>query len=207
MKAIIICLLLLTSCSIPPSQTQENEAVSQKRNPLQLIIPNTGWEPIFFQSINERASIAKLPSLRSAALKEDQLEVRVWHGFGLTALEGLVLRDDGEWTAVHVDGIHPRLPRSEYQKHLQAPKSGWHECWVRLVEAGISTLPDASEIQCSAHALDGMSYVVELNLKGTYRTYLYDNPSYAKCDEAKRMIKIGNIISEEFGLLEMGTKQ
>jgi hypothetical protein len=64
-------------------------------------------------------------------------------------------------------------------------------------------LPDASAIGCSAMMNDGMSYVVEVKRRGIYRTYLYDNPNYAKCDEAKRMIKIGNIVSEEFGVAEM----
>ena len=54
--------------------------------------------------------------------------------------------------------------------------------------------------------LDGMSYVVEYNRDGSYRTYMYDNPDNAKCDEAKRMIKIGNMIAEEFNLLIMATK-
>ena len=44
---------------------------------------------------------------------------------------------------------------------------------------------------------DGMSYVVEYNSDGIYRTYMYDNPVYAKCGEAKRMIEIGNIIAED----------
>ena len=54
---------------------------------------------------------------------------------------------------------------------------------------------------------DGMSYVVEVNTQAMYRTYLYDNPSYAKCAEAKEMIRIGNIIAEEFDLPEMSTKE
>jgi len=90
---------------------------------------------------------------------------------------------------------------------LQAPKSGWEMCWQRLEEAGILTLPDASAIGCSTMVIDGMSYVVEFNNKGTYRTYLYDNPSYAKCNEAKQMIKVGSVISEEFGVPEMGTNE
>jgi hypothetical protein len=31
---------------------------------------------------------------------------------------------------------------------------------------------------------------------------MYDNPGYAKCEEAKQMMRIGGIISEEFGLKE-----
>jgi hypothetical protein len=181
---------------------------AKERKELQLIIPKDGWESIFFESINERTKIANLPSLRSDALPENDLEVRVWHGFGITALEGFVLkRAAGQWSAIHLEGTRPRLPESEYQKKLQPPKSGWETCWRRLVDAGILTLPDASERQCSAGIDDGMSYVVEFNSGGTYRTYLYDNPSYAKCNEAKQMIKIGNIISEEFEVPEMSTNE
>lgn len=54
---------------------------------------------------------------------------------------------------------------------------------------------------------DGMSYVVEVNYDNTYRTYLYDNPSYAACEQAKKMIEIGNTIAEEFGLPEMRTRK
>ena len=69
-------------------------------------------------------------------------------------------------------------------------------CWQRLQDAGILTLRDAASVGCSAGVADGMSYVVEFNHDGMYRTYLYDNPGYAKCDEAQRMIRIGNLISE-----------
>jgi len=74
------------------------------------------------------------------------------------------------------------------------------------MEMGITTLPDAEAIGCSPSVLDGMSYVVELNNERTYRTYLYDNPSYAKCEQAKRMISIGNFIAAEFGVPEMATR-
>ena len=208
MKVLVLFTLLIASCS-SSEQTPRNKATpAQERAEFQLNIPKDGWEPIFFEAINERAEIANLKTLRAGTLPENDLEVRVWHGFGLTALEGFVLkRAAGEWSAIHLDGIHARLPRSEYQKILQPPKSGWELCWQRLEEAGILTLPDASAIGCSAGALDGMSYVVEFNSKRTYRTYLYDNPGYAQCNEAKQMIKIGNIVSDEFGVSEMGTNE
>ena len=83
-------------------------------------------------------------------------------------------------------------------KKLDVPKSGWDVAWQRLVDTGILTLPDAEKIDCRGGALDGMSYVVQYKLKNTYRTYMYDNPNYAKCDEAKQMIEINRIIAEEF---------
>jgi hypothetical protein len=72
------------------------------------------------------------------------------------------------------------------------------------VSAGILILPDAAEIQCRAGILDGMGYVVELCKDRTYRTYMYDNPQYANCDDAKQMIKIAGIIQDEFGWEDNG---
>jgi hypothetical protein len=206
MKPIVLLALLFYSCG-HVGQSPKLEAVKSQASQFKLKVPKATWEPIFFQSIDERASLAHLPSLR-VALPKDDLELRIWNGFGLTALEGFVLRrSSGKWSAIHLDGIHPKLPRQDYQKQLSAPKSGWNECWRKLVEMGISTLPDAAEIQCSTFVKDGMSYVVELNVEFTYRTYMYDNPSYAKCEQAKRMIGIGNFIADEFALPEMGTRE
>ena len=206
MKELALLIVLITSCSSLPQPQGKKTTPAPERKELQLDIPKDGWEPIFFKSINKRANISNLKTLRADTLPENDLEVRIWHGFGLTALEGFVLkRAAGQWSAIKLEGIHPGLPQSEYQKILAAPKSGWELSWQRLEEAGISTLPDASAIGCSAMMNDGMSYVVEFKRRGIYRTYLYDNPSYAKCDEAKQMIKIGNIVSEEFGVPEMAT--
>jgi hypothetical protein len=210
MKQVLIFTLLLCSCAdvsqSPKLDAPKPDAVKSQKMEFQLIIPKTAWEPIFFKSIDRRARIAHLPSLRTA-LPNDDLELRVWHGFGLTELEGFVLRRrSGNWTAVHLDGVSESSKRNS-QRHLPTPKSGWDQCWQKLVAMGILTLPDATEIQCSILIPDGMSYVVEINHEFTYRTYMYGNPTYAKCIHAKRMIDIGNFIAEEFGVPEICTRE
>jgi hypothetical protein len=100
-----------------------------------------------------------------------------------------------------------RQPFGKYRKELQAPKSGWTNAWQRLIDAEILTLPDASSIRCEVGITDGKSYVVEVNKDRTYRTYMYDNPNHAKCAEAKQMIKLGEVIAEEFGLEEFKAGQ
>jgi hypothetical protein len=165
--------------------------------------PDYTWVPTYFEEIDGRVRIARLPTLRTATFSGNDLEARVWVGFGMTALEGFVLkRSGGQWSATHLDGISPRLPRSKYQVKLAAPKSGWEATWQRLVSAGLLTLPDASAIRCNPHMTDGIGYVVEYNVKGSYRTYRYTNPEYPKCGEAKQMMRIGEIIAEEFGAEE-----
>ena len=87
MKVLLVTILtLLTSCSFLSSQgNRVTPNTVQKK--LQLNVPKDIWEPIFFQAIDERAKRGRLRSLRLGALPGDDLEVRVWHGFGLTALQ------------------------------------------------------------------------------------------------------------------------
>jgi len=204
MKKLLPPVILLSFCIIPGAQVPKYDTAPYKPDQFEVVIPKATWEPIFFKEINERAKIANLQTLRSARLPENDVAIRIWYGFGLTALRGFLLnRAKGEWSATYLAGIHPNLSTKEFQKTLQSPKSGWESCWRQLVNSAILRLPDASEIKCHTAINDGMSYVVEFNRNGIYRTYMYDNPAYARCPEAKQMIKIGKIISEEFGVAEM----
>ena len=100
-----------------------------------------------FMEINNRTGIAKLPNLDKTNLPANDFEVRVWHGFGLTLLEGLVIkRSAGKWSAMRVAAISPKLPRTKHEIPLGPPKSGWDVCWKRLSDAGLLTLPDASQL-------------------------------------------------------------
>ena len=54
---------------------------------------------------------------------------------------------------------------------------------------------------------DGYGYVVEININGTYRTYHYMSPASQNWPEAKQMMKISNIIYEEFGLAEFKIRE
>ena len=199
---ILFALLLLTFCSphVPETVQKEDSSVVERHEDFRVIIPKATWEPIFFKEVDERASIAKLPSLRHAALPKDDLETRLWIGFGPTALTGFDLkRTAGHWQATYIQGIHSRLPRSEYEIPLRPPKSGWEGLWHQLKDKGLLSLPDASKIGCEVGGLDGISYVVENSIDNTYRTYMYDNPQFATCKEAKQMIEIVTLFADEFG--------
>jgi hypothetical protein len=166
---------------------------------VRLIIPNSSWEPIFFRQINSVANLSRQADLRSVRLPAGDFEVRVWRGFGLSPLEGLSLRRvSGQWSAIHVRADKYHESGEVERTELSPPKSGWEACWQRLLDAGILTLPDASEANCAADGFDGISFVVETNVDSTYRTFKYANPTIAECDEARQMVKIIEIIDEEF---------
>jgi hypothetical protein len=174
---------------------------AQDASSLRVIIPNASWEPIFFREINSVTKLSGQSDLRKTNLADGDFEVRVWWGFSLSPLEGVTLRRVvGQWSAIHTKADNYHEPSKATRVELRPPKSGWETFWQRLVDSRILTLPDASELNCNVNGIDGGAYVVEVNRDRTYRTYMYDSPSEAKCNEAKQMIKIGDIIFEEFNL-------
>ena len=179
-----------------PRQGQNRETVPRAT-------PESRWEPIFFKAINDHTSQAGVPELRTVLLTGEDFEVRVWVGFGVNGEDGIILRrTSNQWSAVHLHGMAERPPFVRSVSNLETPRSGWKGAWQRLTEAGILTLPDALVAGCNTHIFDGAKYVVELNKDKRYRTYMYDNPTYSRCSEAKQMLKIGEIIAEEFTLRE-----
>ena len=205
MRKPIIQLPILLTALLGAAMTFFFAKESQKKRELRLVIPRV--DMLRSPDINERLAKVNLPSLRTVLLPDGNFEVRVWIGFGINGADCLILRYfSGQWSAIHLQGMAEATPFPNSLAPLHSPKSGWNKAWQRLVDAGILTLPDASEVKCNPRVLDGVGYVVESNLNMTYRTYSYSNPWYDKppwykrCDEAKQMILIGKIIREEFGL-------
>ncbi|HQU86445.1 MAG TPA: hypothetical protein PKY59_25165 [Pyrinomonadaceae bacterium] len=135
-------------------------------------LPDARWEQISFKLINKTTELGGLDELRKVILNQDDIEVRVWRGFGLADLEGVILkRTDNQWNAFHVKADDYVEPQRVEVKKLPSPKSGWEFFWNNLTEQGLLTLRDPSEKNCEDGGLDGTSYVVEINQNKIYRTY------------------------------------
>jgi hypothetical protein len=216
MKRFLFFTLLLFFCSgcVIQEKTDlvfvqnRDSSTSQENNEFRVILPKHNS----FGEIDLRASQSQLPSLRLNALPKGDLELRVWFGGGLALLQGFLLkRTAGEWSATQIGWLVIDKPKNKvevkpFDKNLGVPSSGWDLTWQKLVDAGISTLPDADEIDCNSIAIDGWTYTVEYNLDNTYRTYSYSNPTIASCKEAKQMIEIVKIIAGEYGASNFPTK-
>ena len=159
-------------------------------------IPKATWEPIFFKSINRLATTAGWKSLREAPLPAESLEVRAWIGFGLSPLQGYSLRQDGSrWTGRYI--IESFQQTNSVTARDITPKSGWERFWNRLGQLNLLTLPDSSTLRGEEMVMDGVSYVVEINRDGRYRTYEYGNPQEQKWPEAKKIISIVQMLHDE----------
>jgi hypothetical protein len=199
MRVLIILTLLLASCPSPPGKQVDQTHMSTTKKQLSREIPNAPWEPIFFNSINERAALAELNDLRSTILDHDDIEVRVWYGFGVSALSGYAIkRRGGEWSALRIPPVKLSDPKSAKAFAITS-KSGGQQLWERLTKEGLLTLPDSSTLPDNSSSLDGVSYVVEINMNLTYRTYMYGNPEKQKSPEARQMAEIIHTIYEELG--------
>lgn len=160
-------------------------------------LPNSRWEQIFFKLINRTTELGGLDELRKTSLKHDDIEVRVWRGFGLGDLEGVILkRTNNQWKAFHVKADNYAEPQQVEVKELNPPKSGWNSFWKDATEHGLLNLRDPSEANCEDDGLDGTNYVVETNRNKIYRTYQMREGG--KCDGVQQMEKIDDLIGEEF---------
>lgn len=215
MKYLLLLSICLSSCYVTAKKKSENTDINSQTNPNIIIaqtqqktekvisdIPKATWEKIYFESIDERTDEANLKSLRKIQLSENDIEVRVWMGFGLSRLEGFVLkRVNNEWMAIQVDSDYVSKKFINRNIKLSEPTDGWGKTWQKLIDAEILTLPDAESINCNAGALDGFSYVVEIKKGINYRTYMYENPDLDfenKCREAEQIQKIVKIIFQDY---------
>ena len=141
---LLICPLFLSI--INSAGTRRSPQLGQRRDMGDSSDYNNRWKPFFFREINERARLAKLKDLRTAVLRNNDLELRLWIGFGPVALKGFVLKRRGStWSAAYLRSINRSVARNDYQKILAGPKSGWEGLWKRLDDNGVLTLPGAIE--------------------------------------------------------------
>lgn len=171
----------------------------QESQKIQIIIPNIQKDSILFEGLNEATNLSKLKELRQSVLRKGDIEIRIWRGFSLSQLEGVILkRADGQWS-----GLHLRTSRYDEAKDvkiekLSAPKSGWESFWKQLTAKEILTISQTSENECDIPEIDGMGYVVEINQDRTYRYYFYPEENGKRCREAAQVKDIGEFIGLEF---------
>jgi hypothetical protein len=116
----------------------------------------------------------------------------------------VIKRTNNQLAAFHLKADHHSMSYAKRVSRIQLPmpKSGWESCWQSLVNAGIFTLPGGTD----GPDPDAQGFYVEINDAGSYRNYEYTSPEYSESPNAKRMLAIGDIISDEFGLARFHRK-
>src|SRR5262245_51427932 len=77
--------------------------------PTTRIVPDDRWVEIYFSSIDPLAARMQLKPLRSQVLREGEMEIRMWQGFGLGPLRSYVIRRvGGSWSGLAAVDEGPR---------------------------------------------------------------------------------------------------
>lgn len=197
------------------ASAQTGQAAQVNQTPAPVLVPPRNltnaraaarWEGIYFASINVRTAQSGLVPLRTYSVPAGDREVRIWIGFGLTKLEGLLLkRTNGVWSGTLLHAVIKGFESTRYLKPLPEPKAGWDDLWNRLEREEFFTLPDQEELPRDGYdyGVDGIGYVVEINREGTYRTYLYTNPDDHKRPQDRHMVAIARMLEEQFRLRQL----
>ena len=198
-------LLFLVACTGSTGSRNQRTGAAATSTPNEWAERREEWEYLeFIPTVNERLKGTGMKPLRFEKLPPGSRQVRVWAGFDLRPLSGIILTQrNGEWAALYIPPLEEASNRSEltYQdliKSLPPPQSGWASFWERLEALGIYTLPDATEVGALNSYFDARVVVVEVKTPDSYRNYLYNGLATAKAPEAKKMSEIAETLSKEF---------
>lgn len=200
--AITVVLVTMISCTAPlrpdskvtvPKPEATPTSIPVKARPQLVPVAGDSRDPHFDESVMERAHQANLTSLRWKKRAVEDMEVRVWVGFGLKPIEAFIILRTGEkWEGTFLESVS-RVNKPPFSQPLM-PQTGWEQTWSDLIAAGLYTLPDSPQLKDEVLVEDGTSYVVEIKQGKVYRTYSYMNPDYQKWPEAKQMLRIADIL-------------
>jgi hypothetical protein len=168
------------------------------------IVPDSGWVKIYYEAIDELTKRMGLAPLRSIQIKSDDLEIRIWSGFGGSGITGeAIKRTNDKWSSISMvipSGGESVDGQPVEQKLKTAPDSiDWPVVWEKLERAGINEIRDDSEIQRCSRTLDGISYVVEIARSDFYRTYHVANPRLDRSEDGDRFLNILSILAKATG--------
>lgn len=205
MKLLLAVLILsAVACTGCAGSREQRAGALATPTPNEMAERREEWEYLeFIPTVNERLKGTGMKPLRFEKLPPGSRQVRVWAGFALSPVSGIILHQrDGEWFALYIPPLEelskPALTYQDLVKQLPPPQSGWASFWERLEALGIYTLPDATEVGALNPYLDARVVVVEVKTPDSYRNYLYNGLPTAEAPEAKKMLEIVETLSQEF---------
>ena len=127
--------------------------------------------------------------------EEDFFEVRLTRS---TALEGgetfLLRRVGGDWSAKLMgNGLQFSCL---YQREVKPSGGDWTQLYNSLLTAGLMEISGEEEMQ---HVEDGDSFYLEVTSSGKVSRYSVSHPREVRSENSKRILKVGNIVNEQFG--------
>jgi hypothetical protein len=166
---------------------------------------STGWagnaravqstEDAFVPYARAAAFRAGLPDLEEMQISRGDIGLRLWDGFGLTGIRGLVLqRTRGVWRASLVE---PKVSGGGYRVRQLPDTVAWAERWAEAIRAGLLNVEPVASRADGLVARDGYAVVVELYEGGRYRTAGSEAVDAPCGTDTRRLLEIAEILLGE----------
>lgn len=186
------------------------------------------FQPTLLSFTNEVADAAGLDRLANEDLSARRSELRVWIGFGVVTPDYMLRLHTNEKGQINgevlfhfpSDLAYMEDDADEFRREMSQKctnfrgggdtevctatfnrERNWDRLFHKLMDLGISTLPDESELpEPDIRVHDGIAMVVEFRVGSRYRAYQYGNPAFRNEPEAQAadtiMCIIGNFLRE-----------
>jgi len=139
LTCLLIFIAFVTSCgtvrdktTVVPSPIPEPSSASVIE---EKVIPDSPQSRrTFHEYITEVATMVGMRNLRVSPLAEKDFGLRIWGGFGLTRLQGFILRRKGsEWSSHKIGYAEDGKPRPPVLIAVAEPTSGWQPTWESML--------------------------------------------------------------------------
>lgn len=140
----------------------------------------------------------------------DSLQIRIWYPEMINSKVISITSESGKWDGYVckftyrydlMNGIDTII---NIVKQKIIPRSGWKIFILKLIDLGVTTLPDKHQINVPEYpkgGADGQEYSVEISTRKKYRYYSYYEPFHYKgIKEVARMVDIINYLDNELSL-------
>jgi len=146
-----------------------------------------------------------IEDLQTKVFKNGDFEVRIWSSVSNGTAAVLIKKENDSMRIYYLDDLLNTYDRIIDLIGLYSPNivlidsssTNTKRIWTELMENDILNLPDEENIIDSYMVLDGSVYIVEICNNMGYRCYHYTNPDLYEVEEAKKMMKIIEIINNE----------
>ena len=142
-----------------------------------------------------------LPKLKTKKLAAEDLEFRVWMDYSKYGRAAFLIEHiNGTWRGIHINGYSQNFLTFQ----PLSPQNGWSKLLEDLELQGLKTLPTMFELDNFEIGNDGYHFLVEVKQGENYRIYYYGSPNLQTLDEAKKMVKIVDILHQELDIQKPG---
>lgn len=166
-------------------------------------------QKLWKEEIKELSKEYGVINLQNDRLQVNKTEIRIWRlaTFNEKNIIFQLSENNGKWSANLIEKTISEKQRARKNhpgkltlRKLEEPKSGWDNLYQKLVDEEILSLPDGDAVGNEV-CPDCWVFIVETKVDGKYRIYDYHAPESDKENrESQQVVKIINLVSEEFGL-------